>query len=84
MSQGRTRRAALSIPFAALLLAAFLSGRASAAQPHWLAALDHLQAARRELLQAAVDQHGHRAEALRLVDLAMVQVKKVIALGRSD
>jgi len=60
----------------AFLLFGFLTGRATAAQPHMHAALDHLKAAKAELDAADSDKGGHRVAALRLVNDAIVQVEK--------
>ena len=64
------------------LVASFAAGRALAAQPNMQAALDHLQAARRELTQAAADKGGHRAKALELVDEAIGQVREGMRFDR--
>ncbi len=62
--------------------ASFFAGRALAAQPNMQAALDHLQAARRELTQATPDKGGHRAKALALVDEAIRQVREGMRFDR--
>ncbi len=46
-------------------------GEALAAQPHMEAALRYLKDARDELLAAEHNKMGHRAEALRLTNLAI-------------
>ncbi|HEY6322122.1 MAG TPA: hypothetical protein VJA16_11240 [Thermoanaerobaculia bacterium] len=44
-------------------------------QPHMVAALDELRAARGELQTAAADKGGHRVRAIELVDDAIEQVR---------
>lgn len=51
-------------------------------QPHMHAALAALRSARAELAAASPDHAGHRVEALRLVDAAIVQVEAGIAAAR--
>jgi len=60
----------------ACVLFGCLTGRATAAQPHMQAALDHLKAAKAELDAADADKGGHRVAALRLVNDAITQVEK--------
>jgi hypothetical protein len=60
----------------------FLAGQALAAQPNMQVALDHLQAARRELVQATADKGGHRAKAIALVDEAIGQVREGMRFDR--
>ena len=57
------------------LCAGFLVGRASAAQLHMRAALDHLQTAKTELQVALSDKGGHRVSvsAIALVDQAIAE-----------
>jgi len=62
----------------AIVMFGCLTGRATAAQPHMQAALDHLKAAKAELDAADPDKGGHRAAAIRLVNDAIVQVEKGI------
>lgn len=45
-------------------------------QPHMVAALKHLRAARDELEHAEHDKGGHRAAAIKLVEQAMSEVKE--------
>jgi hypothetical protein len=47
-------------------------------QPHMVAALDELRAARGELQTAAADKGGHRVRAIELVDDAIEQVRRGI------
>lgn len=78
----KNRSLKASKPFLALLvlsaflLFGFLTGRATAGQPHMQAALDHLKAAKAELDAADSDKGGHRVAALRMVNDAIVQVEK--------
>ena len=60
---------------AAGFAAAFLAGEATARQPHMQAALADLQAARDQLDIATPNKGGHRVEALRLTNAAIVEVK---------
>jgi hypothetical protein len=77
------RRSALSFVLLALvLMGGFVAGRASAAQPHMNAALDHLKLARRELDAALADKGGHRAKAIALVHDAITEVEAGIEVGR--
>ena len=52
-------------------------------QPHMDAALNFLRAARSDLDQANPDKGGHRANAIKLVDQAIDEVKAGIDAGRS-
>jgi hypothetical protein len=54
-------------------------GAAVADQPHMMAALDALRTARSELLLAEHNKMGHRAEALRLVNQAIDEVREGMA-----
>jgi hypothetical protein len=69
------RTIALALVCAAVLLCGFLVGRATAAQPHMQAALDHLRAAKAELQVADPDKGGHRVKAIALVNDAIGQVE---------
>jgi hypothetical protein len=67
------------------VITAFAAGSitaASADQPHMQGALDHLQAARGELVRADNDKGGHRAAALRLTDQAIAQTRMGIRFDR--
>jgi len=59
----------------ATLTAGVFIGSAWAAQPHMMAALDALRTARAELMSAEHNKMGHRAEALRLVNQAIDEVR---------
>ena len=65
-----------------VLLAGFVAGQLTAAQPHMQTALTHLRAARHSLEQATADKGGHRARALELVDEAIDQVQKGMTFDR--
>jgi len=72
--------------FIALLLTltlagGFLAGRASAAQPHMVLALNHLKAAAHQLDVAAADKAGHRVKAITLVNEAISEVQLGIDAG---
>lgn len=64
--------------FLVVLAGGFVAGRATAAQPHMTAALDHLRIARKELEVANADKGGHREKALALVADAIQQVEEGI------
>jgi hypothetical protein len=55
---------------------------AKAGQPHMQAALDHLQAARADLVAADNDKGGHRRNALALVEKAIFQVERGVRFDR--
>jgi hypothetical protein len=65
-----------------ILATGFVAGRATAAQPHMTAALDHLRAARASLEKADADKGGHRAAAIDLTDRAIAQVEEGIGYAR--
>jgi hypothetical protein len=65
-----------------ILATGFVAGRATAAQPHMTAALDHLRAARASLEKADADKGGHRAAAIDLTDRAIQQVEEGIGYAR--
>lgn len=73
-----SRTLAVLLVLGASLSFAFLAGRAGAAQPHMQAALDLLKKAKTEITAADPDKGGHRTEAVRLVDDAILQVEKAI------
>jgi hypothetical protein len=52
-------------------------------QPHMEAALNHLKNAKADLERATPDKGGYRANAIRLVNLAIDQVNAGIAAGRN-
>jgi len=64
-----------------LLLGGAIAGWAAMRQPHMIAALDHLKAARAELEMAEHNKGGHRVKALEFVDQALEQTKKGIEAG---
>jgi hypothetical protein len=65
-----------------VLASGFVAGRASAAQPHMVAALEHLRAAKVELEVAEHDKAGHRAKALQLTKDAIAETELGIQAGR--
>ena len=75
MTNGHLKTMALAGSFVVGLAAAFFAGEATARQPHMQAALADLQAARFQLDVATPNKGGHRVEALRLTDAAIVEVK---------
>ncbi len=64
-----------------VLAGGFVTGKASAAQPHMQSALDHLRAARKQLDVAEPDKGGHRVNALNLVNQAITEVEAGISVG---
>jgi len=76
------RRAGLAVVLLLLAGIGFFVGRASADQPHMMAALDHLKAARTELEAADADKGGHRVKALALTKDAIEHVEKGIEYDR--
>lgn len=77
------RRTLTLIALVVLVATGFMAGRATADQPHMVAALDHLRAARTELEAAERDKGGHREKALRLTKDAIAQVEAGIGVGAS-
>jgi hypothetical protein len=73
------RTVVLTLACVAVLICGFLVGRASAAQPHMRAALDHLQGAKTELQLALADKGGHRVKAIALVNDAIAEVQAGMA-----
>lgn len=61
---------------AVALTAGVFIGEAIAAQPHMEAALNALQTARGELMEASHNKAGHRAEALRLTNAAIAETQE--------
>lgn len=77
-------RSILSVLLLLVVLAGgFVAGRASAAQPHMNAALEHLRVARHELDIATPDKGGHREKAIKLVNEAIVETEAGIGVGAS-
>jgi len=76
------RRWIFAVVVTLMLVTGFVVGRATADQPHMVAALDHLRAARAELQQATHDKGGHRERALKAVDQAIAQVERGIEYDR--
>jgi len=66
----------------ALVAGSFGAGYAVADQPHMQRALGFLQSANAELQEALADKAGHRVEAIKLVEAAIVQVREGIGAGR--
>jgi len=72
----------IAILFIAFLISCATPGRPHEHQPHLVAALDELQAARHELELAEPNKGGHRERAIELVDRAIDQTKAAIEFGR--
>lgn len=85
ISRRRSIGAALSIGAAgaavAMGAAVFVTQPADAAEPHIVAALDHLKSALGELHGAIPDHAGHRGHAIDLVQQAIFAVNEAIAAG---
>jgi len=64
-----------------LIVAAVFSIRAYASQPHMENALRALQNARAELVAANANKGGHRQAAISLIDQAINETKRGIAVG---
>ena len=77
-----TRKLFLAILLTLTLVGGFVAGRASADQPHMVAAMDHLRLAKKELDLALADKGGHRAKAVELVKSAMDEVRAGIEFAR--
>lgn len=77
------RVVAIALVCAVVLVGGFFVGRASAAQPHMTAALEHLRSAKSELQVAEADKGGHRVRALRLVNDAIEEVSAGIEHART-
>ena len=74
-----------TLVFAALAGASgLLAGVTIASQPRMDAALDHLNAAERELMAATNDKGGHRNRALQLTRDAQAQVRKGMKYDRRN
>ena len=76
------RRVVVVLGLGVLLLAGFVAGRASADQPHMVAAREHLRLAKIELEAADPDKGGHRVKALERVNDAIVEVDRGIEYER--
>lgn len=53
-------------------------------QPHMVAALEHLEIAKKQLATAANDKAGHRVKAVALVDQAIAEVRKGVEAANAD
>jgi hypothetical protein len=62
--------------------AAAAQGKEAVRHPHIRAAMRELKDARKELAEAAHDFGGHRKEALKAVDHAIVQLEKALKFAR--
>jgi hypothetical protein len=76
------RRVLCVLALGVLLLAGFFAGRASADQPHMVAARDHLRLAKAELEAADADKGGHRVKAIERVNQAIIEVDRGIEYDR--
>ena len=69
------------------LVGAFAAGSITTAladQPRMHAALDHLTAARADLVRADADKGGHRAAAIRFTDQAIAQTRMGMRFDRRN
>ena len=78
-----TRKLFIAILLTLTLVGVFVAGRASAAQPHMTAAMNHLRLAKKELDLALADKGGHRARAIELVNSAIDEVQAGIDYART-
>lgn len=76
-SQNKTSRLIVIVAVFALFTGCVI-GRATASQPHMVAALDYLRSARSELAVAEANKGGHRANAIKWVDQAIGEVQRGI------
>ena len=67
-----------------LLLACAAPTVIRADQPHMQAALRSLQEAREQLAKATHDKGGHRVDAMKAIDRAMVEVQRGIEFDRRN
>ena len=70
------------IPMVGILIGGFITGRATADQPHMQAALEALKIADRELKEATADKGGHRVRAAKFVQEAIQETEKGIEFDR--
>lgn len=77
-----TKSVAAAAALGATLALGMSIGAAMADQPHMHSALDHLRAARAELVDASADKGGHRGRAIRLVNAAIDEVQAGISFDR--
>ena len=61
-----------------------IGGYAMIHQPHMVAALDRLKEARAQLEVAEHNKGGHRAEAIKLTNAAIEEVKRGIEAGERE
>ena len=64
---------------AGLVTGGYIAGRATAAQPHMVNAMNALQTARAELVMAESNKGGHKVIAIQRIDEAINQVRLGIA-----
>jgi len=67
-----------------VLMAGFVAGQLTAAQPQMQSALRHLRSAKADLNRATSDKGGHRAKAKELVEAAIEEVERGIAYDRRN
>ncbi|HEV3134206.1 MAG TPA: hypothetical protein VG348_05775 [Acidimicrobiia bacterium] len=77
------RRVLCVLALSVLLLAGLVAGRASADQPHMVAAREHLRLAKAELDAAVPDKGGHRVRAIERVIEAIAEVDRGIEYERT-
>lgn len=82
MSRTRTSLVAATALLAGLAIG--FTASVAADQPFMQSALDHLNAAERDLEKATADKGGHRVEALRLVRAAQAEVRQGIRHDRRN
>jgi len=72
---------AVGVLVVVLVLGGAIAGWAAMRQPHMIAALDHLKAAKTELEMAEHNKGGHRVKAIEFIDRALEQTRKGIEAG---
>ena len=82
-SNPAVRRVCSALVLGALMLAGILAGRATADQPHMVAAREHLRLAKAELDAATPDKGGHRVKAIERVIAAIAEVDRGIEYERN-
>jgi len=80
----RPTTAALVLSTAVALTAGTVAGYSYASQPRMQAAIDHLEAAERELANADNDKGGHRNKALSLTRQALAEARRGVRFDRRN
>lgn len=78
----KLHRLVIALLIVTAIASGFVAGRASADQPHMVAALDHLRLARAELEKSDHDKGGHREAAIKLTSDAIAETERGIRFDR--